>query len=293
LEGDAMQRIVPHFWFDKQAKEAVEFYVSIFEDSEILSSTMLEGTPSGDTEVVSFMLAGQQFEAISAGPHFKFNPSISLMVSCKTKEELNSKWQALSKGGEPLMPLGQYPFGELYGWIQDRYGLSWQLMLVKNGALEQKVKVSLLFSDGVCGMAEEAVQDYVDIIPNSEIVVVSRYSYGETESSKAKVNFAAFTLNGSEYGAMDHGMGGDFTFNEAVSLMVKCENQQEIDYYWRRLSAVPEAEQCGWLKDKYGLSWQIVPSGLDEILANGPQEKKRRIMDALLKMKKIDLAALE
>lgn len=148
-----MQRIVPHFWYDKEAKEAAEFYVSVFPDSKITSVTTLRDTPSGDCDVVSFELFGQPFMAISAGPLFKFNESISFMVSC--------------------------------------------------------------------------------------------------------------------------------------------ESQEEIDRYWEKLSAVPEAEQCGWLKDQFGLSWQIVPTRMAEMLAKGTPEQVARVTQAFLPMKKLDIKRLE
>jgi predicted 3-demethylubiquinone-9 3-methyltransferase (glyoxalase superfamily) len=146
-------KIVPHLWFDKQAREAAEFYASVFPDSKVTNVTMLHDTPSGDGEVVSFELSGQRFMAISAGPLFKFNESISFIVNCET--------------------------------------------------------------------------------------------------------------------------------------------QDEVDYYWEKLSAVPEAEQCGWLKDKFGLSWQIVPSRMGEMLANGTAEQVARVTKAFLPMKKLDLGVLE
>jgi predicted 3-demethylubiquinone-9 3-methyltransferase (glyoxalase superfamily) len=153
----AIQTIVPHLWYDKEAKEAAEFYVSVFPDSKITNVTTLHDTPSdtpsGDTEIVSFELFGQPFMAISAGPLFKFN--------------------------------------------------------------------------------------------------------------------------------------------ESVSFMVYCEDQEQIDRYWDKLSAVPEAEQCGWLKDKFGLSWQIVPRRMDEILQNGTAEQVARVTQAFLPMKKLDIAELE
>lgn len=147
------QRIVPHLWFASEAKEAAKFYCSVFPDSRIMSVTTLHGTPSGDADVVSFALFGQSFMAISAGPFFKFNESISFVVYCDT--------------------------------------------------------------------------------------------------------------------------------------------QEEIDYYWEKLSAVPEAEQCGWLKDKYGLSWQIVPSIMDGMMRDENPERLARVTRAFLAMKKFDIAALE
>jgi len=153
-----MQKIIPHLWYDKEAKEAALLYISIFDQSKLLSETVISETPSGDTRIISFELAGHQFAAISAGPYFKFNPSISLMVACNSIEEVNTKWKALSEGGTELMPLGEYPFSKWYGWIQDRYGLSWQLMLVDSGQAAQKITPNFLFSNDSCGKAEEAVR---------------------------------------------------------------------------------------------------------------------------------------
>ena len=147
------QKITPHLWFDKEAKEAAEFYVSVFPKSKIKDITTLHNTPSGSADVVTFELLGQEFMAISAGPFFKFN--------------------------------------------------------------------------------------------------------------------------------------------EAISFIVNCETQEEIDYYWTKLSAVPDAEQCGWLKDKYGLSWQIVPARMGELMKQQDPQKLARVTEAFLKMKKFDIAELE
>jgi len=132
------QKIILHLWFDKEAKEAAGFYTSLFPESKITSMTTLHNTPSGDSDIVSFELAGYQFMAISAGPLFKFNPSVSFLVACQTKEELDAMWNELSKGGKPLMDLGTYPFSEKYGWIIDKYGLSWQLMFFGDFPIKQK-----------------------------------------------------------------------------------------------------------------------------------------------------------
>ena len=288
-----MQKIIPHLWYDKEAKEAATFYISLFDNSKILNVTIIEGTPSGDTESINFELAGQQFAAISAGPYFKLNASISLMVACNSVEEVNAKWKLLSEGGTEMMALGEYPFSKWYGWIQDRFGLSWQLMLADSGKAIQKITPNILFSNSVCGKAEEAVKFYADVFENSEIGLISKYGKGETMSSKAKVNYAAFKLFGIDFSAMDNGNDSDFNFNEAFSFIINCDDQKEIDYYWDKLSAVPEAEQCGWVKDKFGISWQIIPSNIDELLLNGTKDEIKRVTEAFLKMKKFDLNALE
>lgn len=288
-----MQKIVSHLWYDKEAKEAALFYISLFEKSKLLNVTTLNDTPSGDAEMISFELAGQKFEAISAGPYFSFNPSISLMVACQSKEEVDKLWKALSEGGTELMELGEYPFSKRYGWIQDRYGLSWQLMYTDSGQTAQKITPNLLFSGEACGKAEEAVRYYTEVFEASQIGLISRYQEGEAMTSKAKINFAAFKLCGTDFSAMDNGFDVDFSFNEAFSLIIKCKDQKEIDYFWDRLSAVPEAEQCGWVKDKFGVSWQIVPESMDDIMFSGSDEERRRVTEAFLKMKKFDLDVLE
>lgn len=288
-----MQKIVPHLWYDKEAKEAALFYISLFDQSKLLNVTVLENTPSGDSEIVSFELAGQKFMAISAGPYFNFNPSISLMVDCSSVEEINAVWEALLEGGSELMHLGEYPFSKRYGWVQDRYGLSWQLILTGGVQTGQKITPNLLFSNEACGKAEEAVNYYTEIFQDSQIGIISRYAEGAAVSSKAKVNYAAYKLYGLDFSAMDNAFDVDFSFNEAFSLIVNCKDQKEIDYFWERLSAVPEAEQCGWLKDKFGVSWQIVPENMNEILLNGSRDEVRRVTEAFLKMRKFDLDILE
>lgn len=297
-----MQKIVPHLWYDKEAKEAAEFYINLFDQSKLVNTTTLTDTPSGDAEIVNFELAGQSFAAISAGPYFKFNPSFSLMVACYSHEEVDALWQALSEGGTELMTLGEYPFSKWYGWIQDRFGLSWQLMLVDgapngqsvpNVQSVQKITPNMLFSKEACGKAEEAVQYYVSVFKDSRVDFVSRYAEGEAKTPKAQVNYVSFHLSDLAFSAMDNGFDVDFSFNEAFSLIIKCQDQAEIDYYWDKLSAVPEAEQCGWVKDQFGVSWQIVPANLSEIMGSGTSEQIKRVTAAFLKMKKFDLKVLE
>ena len=133
------RKIMPHVWFDKEAKEAAAFYVSLFPDSAISNISTIRNTPSGDCDIVSFQLSGQPFMAISAGPLFKVNPSISFFLNFdpsrdkNARKNLDATWEKLSEGGSALMPLDKYPFSERYGWIQDRYGVSWQLILSNPG----------------------------------------------------------------------------------------------------------------------------------------------------------------
>jgi predicted 3-demethylubiquinone-9 3-methyltransferase (glyoxalase superfamily) len=291
--------IVPHLWYDKEAKEAAEFYVSIFPDSKITNVTVLSDTPSGDSVSVSFEVWGQKFMAISAGPHFKLNPSISFMVNFdpsrdhNARERIDEIWNKLSDGGIALMPLDKYPFSERYGWIQDKYGLSWQLILTNPEGEERPAIIpSMLFVGDVCGRAEEAIHFYLSVFKNSKQGLTARYPKGMEPDKEGTIMFAEFMLEDQWFTAMDSAHEHKFAFKEAVSFMVYCDTQEEMDQYWEKLSAVPEAEQCGWLKDRYGVSWQIVPRAMNEMMSKGTPEQIARVTKAFLGMKKFDLAEL-
>ena len=285
--------ITPHFWFDKEALEAANFYVSTLPNSKITNTTTLYDTPSGDCDVVSFELCGQPFMAISAGPLFKFTPAVSFLVSCSSIEEVDALWDKLSEGGTALMPLDSYPFSERYGWTEDKYGLSWQIMYAEENQTGQKITPTLMFVGAVCGKAEEAINFYASVFPNSNVGHILRYGKGEEPDEEGTIRHAGFALDGQEFAAMDSALAHDFRFSEAISFMVNCDTQKDIDYYWDRLSADPQAEQCGWLKDKYGLSWQVVPSVMDEMMFNSTKEQMARVTEAFLKMKKFDIAELK
>jgi len=287
-----MEKITPHLWFDKEAKEAGAFYTSVFPDSRVKNTTTLHNTPSGSVDIVTIELAGQEFTLLSAGPLFKFTPAVSFLVACDTKAEVDALWGELSRGGSALMELGSYPFSERYGWAQDRYGLSWQVMYAAGKPIRQKITPTFMFTGAQAGKAEEAIATWSSIFHDSGVAFMMRYGAGEEPDREGTVKHAGFTLEGQEFAAMDSAHAHGFGFNEAISLLVHCDTQQEIDYYWDKLSADPAAEQCGWLKDKYGLSWQITPNEMDELLATNDQARIARVTEAFLKMKKFDLATL-
>lgn len=288
-----MPMITPHLWFATHAVEAAELYAATFPDSRITDVTTVHDTPSGDTDVVSFQLWGQPFVAISAGPLFELNPSVSFLVSCDTVAAVDALWERLSEGGAPLMPLDAYPFSDRYGWVADRYGVSWQIMHTGPDAAPQRITPTLLFVGDVAGRAEEAIAFYISVFPDSDAGPVVRYGAHEEPDVAGTVKHARFRLDGQEVAAMDSALDHRFGFNEAISFMVSCETQEEIDHYWRRLSAVPDAERCGWLKDRYGLSWQVVPSGMAALLRTGTAEQSGRVTAAFLAMGKLDLAELQ
>lgn len=295
-----MQKIIPHLWFDKEAKEAAEFYTSIFPESSITNVTTLHDTPSGDCDIVTFQIWGYSFMAISAGPIFKFNPSISFMVNFDPSKDADAAkrideiWNTLVEGGKVLMPLQKYPFSERYGWVEDKYGLSWQLILTNPEGEERPTIIpSIMFVGDVCGKAEEATDFYLSIFKDTKRGTIARYPAGMEPDKEGTIMFTDFQLANQWFAAMDSAQMHDFSFTEALSFIVRCDDQEEIDYYWEKLSAVPESEQCGWLKDKYGVSWQITPKDMDEMMSNGTPEQIDRVTQAFLPMKKFDIAKLK
>ncbi|MEQ1885547.1 MAG: VOC family protein [Bryobacteraceae bacterium] len=301
-----MQGITPHLWFDKEAKQAAELYTSLFPDSKITSHKTLRNTPSGDCDILSFELAGQPFMAISAGPLFKFNPSISFILNFDpskdpaAREHLDATWQVLSQGGQALMPLDAYPFSPRFGWIQDRFGVSWQLILTNPTGEERPfITPTLMFTGGNAGRAEEAIDFYCTVFGNGPSAVAARrgttalYPNGAAPDKEGTLMFGDFHVRDTWFAAMDSAHPHGFGFNESISFMVSCKSQEEIDYYWEKLAADPDAGQCGWLQDRFGLSWQITPSAMNEMMSKGTPEQMARVTQAFLPMKKFDIAALQ
>ncbi|HSV86087.1 MAG TPA: VOC family protein [Levilinea sp.] len=294
-----MQKISPYLWFTDKAEEAMNFYVSLYDNSRLVEIFYYpEGVEDEHMQGMQgkvlngiFELAGQRFMALDGGPYFQLNPSISFFVHCQDEEEIDRLYARLSPGGADLMPLQQYPFAEKYVWLQDRYGLTWQLMLDR-GEVTQKIRPAMMFVGEQAGKAEEAMSFYSSLFVDSGIEMVSRYASGGVDQ-EGTVNHARFNLHGQGFIAMDSAFEHEFTFNEAISFYVDCASQSEVDSLWQQLSAVPEAEQCGWVKDRFGVSWQIVPSRLGELIKDPDPLKSRRVMEAMLKMKKIEVDALE
>lgn len=295
-----MQKITPFLWFDTDAEEALSFYTTHFPKSRVLGIERYPDRPldipqpgmAGKVLNGTFELAGFRFMALDGGPIFHFNPSVSFFVNLESKTEISQLWDQLVSGGQALMPLDDYPFSPWFGWVQDRFGVSWQLILAEQ-PVRQPIVPSLMFVGDNAGRAEEAIGFYAQVFDNASVGDVTRYGPDQAPEEEGSVAYGAFTLAGQELVAMDSSREHNFTFNEAISLCVECGSQEEVDHYWGSLSAVPEAEQCGWLKDRFGLSWQIVPRRLGELMSDPDPEKSARVMDAMLKMKKIDISGLE
>lgn len=275
--------IYPCLWFDGNAKEAAEFYCSLFPGSKITVDTPM---------VVNFEIQGRKMMGLNGGPMFKINPSLSNFVICSSHAEIEKLYQSLLHG-EPLMALGEYPWSKKYAWLSDKFGLTWQLSLGEPKANAARIKPCFLFSNKQFGRAEEAIRFYSELFPKSAISHVERYEAGEAQP-KGNLKFAEFTLTDQEFVAMDGPGDHHFAFNEAYSLVVSCDDQAELDHFWDALiEEGGEESMCGWLKDKYGVSWQIIPAILPELIGGPDREKSQRAMNALLKMKKLNIQQLQ
>ena len=272
--------IYPCLWFDGKAKEAASFYCSIFNNSKITTDSQM---------VVKFELEGKAIMGLNGGPMFKINPAISFFVTCQSNEEIESYWNKLIEGGEAMMALNNYPWAEKYGWLVDKFGMTWQLMLGALPANGQKIIMSLLFVNEQFGKAREAIETYTVIFPDSQVDTLQMYEAGEGQPV-GFLKFGHFSLNKEVFAAMDGPGDHQFKFNEGVSFVVECEKQEEIDYYWNKLTEGGKESRCGWLVDKFGVSWQIVPAIIASLMTD--PEKVPRVMQAVMKMKKLDIETL-
>jgi len=292
-----MQRIVPNVWFDHTAAEAAELYTSIFPGGRVIGTQHypteglldFQADMAGQVLTVELELAGYRLLGINAGPEFPVNPSVSFLLNFdpsadpQAREHLDALWAALSDGGKALMPLQEYPFSPRYGWVQDRYQVSWQLMLTNpTGEPRPFLTPSLMFGQAAQGRAAEAIDFYTSLFAG-RTGTMARYPE-QAGPVAGTVMFADFQMLGQWFAAMD-AADQDFTFDPGVSLMLSCADQAEIDHYWDRLSAVPQAEQCGWCTDRFGLSWQVVPAAMGELMT------KPGAYARLMGMKKIEIAA--
>lgn len=279
-----MQRIIPNIWCQGTAAEAGAFYASVFPGttSAVTARYPETGLPdfqldyAGKELVVDVDIQGYLVRLINAGNEFRPSPALSFMVTVdprrfggsadddsEARATIDRIWAALADGGAVFMPLGAYPFSPRFGWLADRYGVSWQLMVpIDGGSGTPFIAPHFLFT-GAQARAREAVDFYTALF--DEAAPGTLVPYPE-DSGQDGVMFGDFTLAGQRFTAADGGPMHKFTFTPGFSLQVDCADQPEIDRLWDALSAVPEAEQCGWLADRFGVSWQIVPAQMAELM---------------------------
>ena len=290
--------IVPCLWFDDQAEDAARFYLGVFPDGQLKAVSRYPtdsdnpgGRPRGSVLTVEFEVAGQGFTALNGGPVFSINPSISFFVHVDTVAEAERCFGQLAEGGEALMPFGAWPWSEGYGWVKDRFGVTWQVIAgwrQEGGAV---IVPCLMFSGPQAGRAEEALTTWAELFPGGEVVRLERYGAGEGVEGTIKHGRAR--VGGQELIAMDSHAPHAFNFNEGVSLQVGCQDQELLDRYWTSLSEGGAPGQCGWLKDRFGVSWQVVPSAIADWIACEDPVARDRASEAMLEMEKLDIAGLK
>lgn len=284
-------------WFDSNAEEAMNFYASIFEKAKLGSIAYygkagheLHGRPIGSVMTVRLTIGEQELIGLNGGPVFTINPSISFYVSCKSETEVDNLYKKLSAGGTVLMELNKYPFSEMYAWVNDKFGVSWQLNLTDKTS--QKVSPCLTFTNEHQGQAEEAINFYTSTFKNSSVDYLVKYEAGEPVPGMVK--HAAFKLGGQQFIALDSPIPHAFNFSSATSFIVNCDTQEEVDGMWEKLQANGGSPvHCGWLTDKFGVSWQVVPTILESLVTDKDNAKREKVLSAMMKMVKLDIAELE
>ena len=272
------EKITPCLWFNGQAKEAATLYCSVFENAKITAQSPI---------VTAINVSGQNFTLLDGGPMYKPTPAISFYYICEKAEELDRIWNAFSKEGNVMMPLDKYLWAEKYGWIGDKFGISWQLALGKISDVGQKITPCMLFAGKQYGRVDEAITFYSSIFKNTEIDGILRYGANELPDQEGKVKHAQINLNGEKLMLMESAAPHNFTFTEGVSLTIHCETQEEIDHYWGKLTQNGEESMCGWLKDKFGVSWQIIPTILNKIMSD--PTKAGKAAQAFMAMRKLNI----
>lgn len=272
------KQITPCLWYNGQAKKAAVLYTAAFADSKITAQSPI---------VTEVELSGQKFILLDGGPMYQPNASISFYYACESAQELDKAWNAFVKDGQVLMPLDKYPWSERYGWIMDAFGVSWQLALGNMNDVGQKITPCLMFTGKQYGRVDEAIEHYASIFENTKIDGVLRYGPNELPDQEGKVKHAQIALNGQKFMLMESNREHNFTFTEGISLTVYCETQEEIDYYWEKLTENGEESMCGWLKDRFGVSWQIIPTMLGKIMSD--PSKAGKAAKAFMSMRKLDI----
>ncbi|MBK9109466.1 MAG: VOC family protein [Saprospiraceae bacterium] len=274
------QKIYPCIWSNGNAKEAAAFYIDTFGN----------GTVETDSPMVLMLyLHGEKFMFLNAGPQYPPNPSISFFVVCETAAEVEKYFHSLSDSGNILMPLDTYEWSQKYAWVQDRFGVSWQLYMGKMEEVGQKFTPLLMFTNEQAGKAQQAIHKYTSVFEKSSIVGILNFSANE-EAPESYVKHSQFTLSGQVFMAMDSPIPHAFHFTEGLSLVVECADQSEIDRYWSALTENGSESMCGWLKDEFGVSWQIVPEILGELMQD--PERAPRVIAAFMQMRKFEIEAL-
>ncbi|MEB3222461.1 MAG: VOC family protein [Candidatus Sericytochromatia bacterium] len=286
-----MPSIAPCIWCPGNAELVAEFYTGLFVGGAIQHTSHYTSgmpLPAGTVLLVEFSIAGQTFQALNGEAPIPLTPSLSFFVEADTADELRRLFGPLVEGGEVLMPLDAYPWSPCYAWVRDRFGVSWQLRQVEAAPAGVRILPSLMYSDAQRGRARDAIALYTGLFPDSEVLAVEHHGEGGHLIALARLRLGPQPLVVMD-SPIDHG----FTFTEGLSLSVCCTDQAEVDRLWDVLTAGGRPGPCGWLQDRFGVSWQIVPAALIHLQRQGNEVANARMFQAMLGMGRLDLATLE
>jgi predicted 3-demethylubiquinone-9 3-methyltransferase (glyoxalase superfamily) len=272
------EKITPCLWFNGNGSEAAALYCSVFANAKITEQSPF---------VTGINVSGQSITLLDGGPKYQPNPSISFYYICETTTELERIWKAFTEEGKVMMPLDKYPWGDQYGWVSDKFGVSWQIALGKIADVGQKITPCFLFTGKQYGRVEEAIDHYSSIFKDTKIDGILRYGANEQPDREGYVKHAQVAFNGQKFMLMESAAAHNFTFTEGISLTIHCESQEEIDYFWSKLTENGQESMCGWLKDKFGVSWQIIPVILSKIMSD--PAKAGKAAQAFMAMRKLNI----
>lgn len=274
-----LNKMYPCLWFPDKKTEAVHFYLNTFRNSELLGESPLAST---------FTIMGTKCMILEGGPKYQVNPAVSYFIYTGDFGEAERIYNILKEDGKKLMPLQAYDWSPKYAWIEDKYGVNWQIDGEEIRS-QQKLVPCFLFANEKKLLVREAVQHYTGIFDNSRILLESPFT-SHAEMPDGTLLFSQFIIEGFIINAMSSLLTHDFAFGPGNSIVIPCDTQEEIDYYWEKLGDGGHYDMCGWLTDKFGLSWQIIPAELPALMAD--DKKRDRVVEAFLQMQKFDLQSL-
>jgi len=295
-----MQKIKPCIWMNQNGEEAANLYVSLVENSRILDISRYgkegfehHGQIEGTAMVIELELAGYRLQILNGGPMFKPNPSISLFIQLPDADVVDRMWNGLVDSGTVMMAMSAYSWSPKYGWLNDKFGVSWQISVPMGGPAVTSVAPTLMFVGSQHGKAKAALDLYTDLFPNSGIDVAVNYDGSGADPADTLMHARAH-LGDQMIMAMDSAQDHAFQFSEGLSLSVSCKDQAEVDHFWDGLTANGgEESQCGWLKDRFGVFWQIVPDIMGKLMCSADKQAVGRAMQTMFTMKKLDIARLQ
>ena len=225
---------------------------------------------------------------LDGGNMFQSSAANSLYLYCESNDEIERVHKLLSNDGKVKMKLGNYGWSKKYSSITDKYGIDWQLDVDEVRSI-QKIIPSLLFTNDKKERISDAISRYTSIFQDHRKLMAVPYP-AESNVIRGTIMFAQLYLQDQIFQMMSSDFTNDFDFTEGMSYVVECDDQEQIDHYWQELSTGGNEGQCGWLKDEFGISWQIIPAKLGSIMHSAANPKK--IIEALMKMKKLKINEL-